>query len=79
MNLLSKKGLKEPLNQESSLQTYCWEFLSCTKVLCPNHGKRNLACWLVPKTHYGIETGDDFFQQLALCLECPFFRKTGDL
>jgi PAS domain S-box-containing protein len=78
VSLLSKRGLKKFPGKESSPQTYCWEFLSCTKVLCPAHGKLNSACWLVPKTHYGVESGDDFFQQLAACLECPFFKKVGD-
>ncbi len=57
----------------------CWEFLSCNQVLCPAHGKRFPACWLIPHTHGTSSTAEDYFDKLAHCLTCPYFIKRGEL
>jgi PAS domain S-box-containing protein len=55
----------------------CWEFLSCSKVLCPAHGKQGLECWLIPKTHCTNFLEEDFFQKLSACLVCSYFKDKG--
>ncbi|MBW1868755.1 MAG: PAS domain S-box protein [Deltaproteobacteria bacterium] len=55
----------------------CWEFLSCSKVLCPAHGKQWSECWLIPRTHCSNYIGEDFFDKLATCLMCPYFKTKG--
>ncbi len=55
----------------------CWEFLSCSKVLCPAHGKQDLECWLIPKTHCTNFLEEDFFQKLSACLVCSYFKDKG--
>lgn len=55
----------------------CWEFLSCSKVLCPAHGKHITACWLIPKTHCCNYIEDDFFQKLPACLTCSYYKEKG--
>ena len=57
----------------------CWKLLNCFKVLCPAHGKRVSECWLIPKTHCTNYLQDDFFQKLASCLSCSYFKKRGVL
>lgn len=78
MSLLPKRGFKELSEKEASPSGNCWEYLNCAKVLCPAHGKRGSSCWLIPKTHCGDYAGDDFFQKLAVCLACSFFKMKGD-
>jgi len=56
----------------------CWEFLDCQKVLCPAHGKNNLSCWFIPRTHCSDFVEDDYFNKLATCLICPFFVAQGE-
>ena len=56
----------------------CWELMSCSKVLCPAHGKKRTDCWLIPKTHCTNFFEEDFFQKLASCLSCPYFRSKGE-
>jgi len=56
----------------------CWEFFSCSKVLCPAHGKRIEACWLLPRTHCYNYVEEDFFQKLPACLECNYFEARGN-
>ena len=55
----------------------CWESQSCTKVLCPAHGKTDQACWLIPYTHCGRPSEEDYFQKLAHCLACSHFITRG--
>ncbi len=55
----------------------CWEFLSCSKVLCPAHAKHITACWLIPKTHCCNYIEDDFFQKLPACLTCSYYKEKG--
>lgn len=55
----------------------CWEFLSCSKVLCPAHGKHITACWLIPKTRCCNYIEDDFFQKLPACLTCSYYKEQG--
>jgi len=67
---LKRKDSKEKLP--------CWELLSCSKVLCPAHGKPRSDCWLIPKTHCTNFYEEDFFQKLASCLTCSYFRSKGE-
>ncbi len=55
----------------------CWEFLSCSKVLCPAHGKQGLECWLIPRTHCTNFLEEGFFQKLSACLVCSYFKDKG--
>ena len=55
----------------------CWKLLNCFKVLCPAHGKRVTECWLIPRTHCANYLQDDFFQKLASCLSCSYFKNRG--
>ncbi len=55
----------------------CWETLACRRVLCPAYGNRDTDCWLIPKTLCNDYIGDDFFQKLRYCLECPYFIERG--
>ena len=52
----------------------CWEFLSCSKVLCPAHSKRESDCWLIPRTQCSNYIGEDFFEKMSSCLACPYFK-----
>jgi len=56
----------------------CWEFLSCSKVLCPAYGKQWSECWLIPRTHCSNYIGGDFFEKLSACLICPYFKAKGE-
>ena len=56
----------------------CWEYMSCSKVLCPAHGKKDGDCWLVPRTHCSSYPEVNFFEKLATCLECAYFKANGD-
>lgn len=67
--LKDAKRLKKPA---------CWEFLSCSKVLCPAHGKPLIECWLIPKTHCAHDVKDDFFQKISSCITCTYFKKQGE-
>ncbi|MGB9438572.1 MAG: PAS domain S-box protein [Desulfobacterales bacterium] len=57
----------------------CWKCLSCSKVLCPAHGKPSIECWLIPKTHCADDVKDDFFQKISSCITCSYFKKQGEL
>ena len=74
-NHLIKITFDDPSTQ---LKTSCWEALSCAKVLCPAHGKPFMDCWLIPKTHCANLIEEDFFQKLASCLTCSYFKKMGE-
>ena len=56
----------------------CWELLSCSKVLCPAHGKQRTACWLTSRTHCTNFIEEDFFQKLSSCLACSYFKEQGE-
>jgi PAS domain S-box-containing protein len=57
----------------------CWALLSCSKVLCPMHGKQTTECWLIPKTHCTNYIREDFFQKLSSCLSCSYFKEQGEI
>ena len=65
-------------NRRARKLASCWETLSCAKVLCPAHGKASMDCWLIPKTHCANFIEEDFFQKLASCLTCSYFKKQGE-
>ena len=54
-------------------QSFCWETLQCTNVLCPAHTKGILECWLIPKTQCTNFIANDFFYKLSFCLTCSYF------
>ncbi|MBW2251605.1 MAG: PAS domain-containing protein [Deltaproteobacteria bacterium] len=64
--------------KDSTEKLPCWELLSCSKVLCPAHGKERIDCWLIPKTHCTNFFEEDFFQKLASCLTCSYFKLKGE-
>lgn len=68
------------LRKDQAASEACWEFLSCQKVLCPAYGKKDLECWLIPRTHCSEYFQDDFFQKLPRCLTCEYLRaqKAGE-
>ena len=55
----------------------CWEYLSCSKVLCPAHGQQAMECWLVSRTQCSNHLEGDFFEKLSACLPCPYFKGKG--
>jgi PAS domain S-box-containing protein len=59
-------------------QQTCWQVLRCANVLCPVHGKYEVDCWLIPKTRCAGRLIEDFFQKLADCLTCSYFRARGE-
>ncbi len=66
-----------PRKRDVIARRTCWEFLDCSKVLCPAHGKSKLECWLIPKTHCTSFLEQDFFQKLSTCLACQYFKDNG--
>ena len=76
MNLLHKKWADSPCLREG--QT-CWEFYNCVKILCSAHGDTGLDCWLLPQTHCCNFIAEDFFEKLATCLSCDYFKQKGNL
>lgn len=80
MNSLRKGHLADISikNKDADDGLVCWEFLSCSKVLCPGHGKKYTNCWLIPRTHCSNYKEQDFFQKLAICLNCSYFKEQGE-
>lgn len=76
MNLLHKKLANSPGLREG--QT-CWAFYNCVKILCSAHGDTGQDCWLLPRTHCCTFIAEDFFEKLATCLSCNYFRQKGNL
>ena len=70
LTLRAKREVKDP---------QCWALLSCSKVLCPMHGKQTTECWLMPKTHCTHYIQEDFFQKLSSCLSCSYFKEQGEI
>jgi PAS domain S-box-containing protein len=66
-------------SQSKTKKQQCWACLSCSKVLCPVHGKQTTACWLIPKTHCTNFIQEDFFQKLSTCLVCSYFNEQGEI
>ena len=76
MNLLHEKRSNDPHLEDGQS---CWQFYHCIKFLCGAHGDKDKACWLIPKTHCFNFIADDFFEKLATCLSCDYFRQKGSL
>jgi len=66
-----------PKKNRGGQQPPCWEYLACSKLLCPAHGQQALQCWLIPRTHCSNHLGEDFFEKLNACLPCPYFKARG--
>jgi len=66
-----------PKKKRPVVEQPCWEVLSCSKILCPAHGKAIIECWLIPKTHCTNFIQEDFYQKLSSCLECAYFKEIG--
>jgi len=78
-SLLENHQIRLTLSQlDSAEKKVCWELLGCDKVFCPAHGKRDADCWMIPRTHCTNIIEDDFFQKLATCLTCSFFKNEGE-
>ena len=65
------------LKHKNTIDQACWEFLSCSKVLCPAYGKQGADCWLIPRTQCSNYIGEDFFEKLSACLSCAYFGEKG--
>ena len=65
------------LKHKNAIDQACWEFLSCSKVLCQAYGKQGADCWLIPKTQCSNYMGEDFFEKLSACLSCAYFGGKG--
>ena len=71
--------IKFSLNQKRTVEKHaCWELLECANVLCPVHGKKIIDCWLIEKTRCSHFITDDFFDKLASCLTCSYFKAKGE-
>ena len=81
MSLLLEDHLIEVTVKDKKLikKQTCWKYLSCSKVLCPAHGKESVECWLIPRTHCAEDVKDDFFQKISSCISCTYFKKQGEL
>lgn len=79
MNLLLEDHLPEATLQNEVDGKACWEYLSCSNVLCPVHNKPGINCWLTPRTRCSKYLGEDFFGKLSSCLSCPYFKKRGEI
>ena len=55
----------------------CWELFSCSKVLCPAHGRDKEDCWHIPNTSCSEQTEEDFYQKISTCLTCGYFQERG--
>lgn len=62
-------AVKTPLERMT-----CWEFMSCSRVLCPAYGQRETSCWLIPRTPCHGQRDHGFIEKLPVCLECPYFK-----
>jgi len=76
VNLLHEKQSDNPCLKEDQS---CREFFKCVRILCSAHGNTDLDCWLVPQTHCCNFIADDFFEKLATCLSCDYFKIKGNL
>ena len=76
MSLLHEKQPPDPFLQKGQ---QCWQFFNCFKVLCDAHGNINIDCWLIPQTHCRNYFFDDFFEKIAICLSCEYFKQKGNL
>lgn len=78
-SLLDNHLIRLSLTQQNrSEKNVCWELLQCANVLCPAHGEEVKDCWLIPRTHCNKMIEDDFFQKLASCLTCSYFKFKGE-
>ncbi|MFH0787831.1 MAG: hypothetical protein V2B13_09490, partial [Pseudomonadota bacterium] len=57
----------------------CWEFFSCSKVLCPAHGRDEEDCWHIQLTQCSGKTEGDLYQKFSTCLACSYFQERGKM
>jgi PAS domain S-box-containing protein len=76
VSLLHEKQPPDPFLKKDQ---QCWQFFNCFKVLCDAHGNINIDCWLIPQTHCRNYIFDDFFEKIAICLSCEYFKQKGSL
>jgi PAS domain S-box-containing protein len=57
----------------------CWELFSCSKVLCPAHGRDEVDCWHIPQTLCLDQNEKDFYQKISTCLSCGYFQERGKM
>jgi PAS domain S-box-containing protein len=74
VSLLHEKQPPDPNLHEGQ---QCWQFFNCFKILCDAHGNIDINCWLIPQTHCRNYFFDDFFEKIAICLSCEYFKQKG--
>ncbi len=66
-------------NGRNCEKSSCWELFSCSKVLCPAHGRDGKECWHIPQTLCSDQTEGDFYQKISTCIACSYFRERGKM
>ncbi|MBR9982251.1 MAG: PAS domain S-box protein [Desulfatitalea sp.] len=81
MSSLLESHLIDPLKARCCTveARFCWEYLQCPTVLCPSHGKQLSDCWLTPRTYCTGRANEDYYQKLACCLTCSYFKARSQL
>lgn len=74
MSSWPKKFAKKIPSKKETRPENCWEFLACSKVLCPAYGKDGPLCWFIPLTQCVNTVSDDYFDKLSVCLTCTYFQ-----
>jgi PAS domain S-box-containing protein len=79
-SLLANHLIEVPVDQKGAMQKRsCWELLKCATVLCPAHGKGVQDCWLISRTHCSGVVIEDYYQKVAGCLTCSYFKARSDI
>lgn len=73
------KSHQRKLDAPNSELLSCWKLFACPKVLCPAYGQDGENCWLIPQTLCSDRIEKNFYQKIALCLTCSYFRERGRL
>ena len=68
---------EQPANSSLEGWQSCRQFHNCIKVLCEAYDDTDANCWLVPKTHCQNYIFEDFFDKMASCLSCDYFKEIG--
>ena len=57
----------------------CWELFSCSKALCPAHGRDKDDCWHIQHTLCSEQPEKDFYQKISTCHTCSYFQERGKM
>lgn len=66
-------------NRDIGNHKACWEYSSCSNVLCAAHGNKEADCWLIPRTRCSTRMTEGFFEKLSMCLSCSYFKSRGEI